>query len=152
MPWTRDHAPKIAAAHALQSFSWERDLGAPNENNARLVVQKGALPFLIELCQTKETADIGLTGLANLTCLQDVRFLLITEGVFETMLFVIADKVARSKVSVDSVLDAIGRMCVEPGCAKIVMGDGPRKALGDLSHSESSETRRLAEYVLNISS
>lgn len=57
------------------------------------------------MCKNK-TVGIGLAGLDNLTCFHDVRVNLTTVGVFEEILLLLLDEVARSNVYVNSLLDA----------------------------------------------
>lgn len=112
-------------------------------------MEAGALPLLIDLCRSIETVAIGLAGLVNLTCLHEVRVNLITEGVFEKMISLLLDEGA-SKVSVNTVLDSFGRMCLEAECAGIVRANEPLVDLvRKLSRSESAETKRFAESILN---
>lgn len=144
---------KTAFTHALQSLTWDRDQRSPNETTSKLAVKAGALQFLIDLCRTDETVGIGLLGLDNLTCLHNVRVQLITEGVFEKMMSLLLDldEVARSNVEVNSLLGTLDRMCLEPECVRTIMGGAPRNALSDLSHSEDTETKRLAKHILHVS-
>lgn len=135
---------KASAAHALRRFTWDRERRAPCEASAELVLQAGAVPLLIELCRSNETVGIGFIGLDNLTCLHEVRVKLMAEGVFDIMISLLLDAWS------NSLLDMLGQMCLDAECVNSVRGNGPLVDLVlQLSHSESAETKRFAESILN---